>query len=143
MLNPVFPVKFKKADCSDRVSKSRIKENPIARVKNGTIIPLRKNILSGRHFGSARMKAAKAKWAGIRRESIPKECAKNLPAADGKSPIPKRALNSENPRKILQSPKITAITTVIVRCLKGKSDVNLCLKSAKNDKLTFLRFIIG
>ncbi len=128
-LNPVFPVKFNKADWADRYSKSRIKANPMARVIKGKMPALKTKTLSGRHFGSARVKAAYPRYTGISRERIPKDLAKNFPTIPGKTPIPNKTENMEKHIKNPQRPRKTASQMAIVRNLKDKSELNLDLIS--------------
>ena len=102
-------------------------------VKKGKILALKIKILLGRHFGSASIKAAYAKNAGINIERIPKDRENSRTGKAGKNPNPNNVEISDKVMNMLQSPKTIAEPIAIVRILKRFSVVNLRLKLAKND----------
>ena len=82
-------------------------------------------IRSGRQRGSARIKAAYARYTGIRRARIPYERAKKLPGIAGKILNPNNALNRERPINKPQSPRKIAAPMAMARNLKFESLENL------------------
>ena len=87
--------------------------NPTAKVKNGKMMPPKIKILSGLQRGSASIKAAYAKYAGIKSERIPKARTKNIPGAAGKILIPNKAENRDKNKQMLKIPrKITKKTAI-------------------------------